>query len=187
MAFEISTPIVYEDKKDVKPKNIFSIIKRDSVFLVLLLAIVGGILLLQNYNFIQDATSSIFSKLQATVSPQSSIFEGYERLDMPEVNLENLLPKSTGTTALEAGQGLKTEASAQEQETINPKKLLTLSEIEKEVFEIEQKIKILEQEVNKLSMLTEIQKEINSISWGVNNLDKEIYGSDNLTESLCLK
>ncbi|MEA3344343.1 MAG: hypothetical protein U9Q16_01510 [Patescibacteria group bacterium] len=187
MAFEISNPIVYEKKENAQSKSIIDKIKKDSVFLVLLLAVIGGVLFLQNYSLIQDTTGSIFTKLQATVSPQSSLFEGYE-LDMPEVNLENLLSK---TAIQETGQ--IENATEQQRITFEPLKVLpempslALPEIEAKVFEIQKETETLTQEVNQLLLLAEIQKEIDSIGQGVDNLSREVQGSQGLTGLLCLK
>ena len=187
MAFEISNPIVYEKKENAQPKSIIDKIKKDSVFLVLLLTIIGGVLLLQNYGLVQDTTGSIFSKLQATIAPQSALFEGYE-LNMPEVNLENLLSK----TALQEGGQIENVVEQQriafEPLLVLPEKpSLALPEIQAKVFEIEKETKVLAQEVDKLLAFAEIQKGLNSIGEGVDNLSQEIQTSGSLTGFLCLK
>lgn len=53
----------------------FRIFKKDSLYLVLLVVAVGGILLWQNYQFVEDKTELVFSKLKATIAPELSLSE----------------------------------------------------------------------------------------------------------------
>lgn len=124
----------------------FRIFKKDSLYLVLLLIAVGGILLWQNYQFVED-------KLKATIAPELSLSEDSE-LDVSEINLESLLP-----------EGEEEEEEEEEQEQVivlKPK--LTLLEIQEEVNKIAIEVERIDREVQELVAFAELQGEINEIT-----------------------
>ena len=141
----------------------FKILRKDSIYLVLLLIAVGGILLYQNYQFVEDKTESIFSKLKATVSPELSLYED-SGLDVSEINLESLLPE---------GEEEEEEEEEQEQ-VIVLKPQLTLLEIQEEVNKIAKEVERIDREVQELVAFTELQKEINEITKEVAGINQEV-------------
>jgi len=139
----------------------FRIFKKDSLYLVLLLIAVGGILLWQNYQFVEDKTELVFSKIKATMAPELSFPED-SGLDVSEINLESLLP-----------EGEEEEEEEQEQ-VIVLKPQLTLLEIQEEVNKIAIEVERIDREVQELKALTEFQKEINEITKEVAEIDQEV-------------
>ncbi len=152
----------------------FKKIDKEVLVFILVLIVIGGIYLWQNYGVGQkyfDNLKSVFSRISPVkfvqqlfnrVNPfQARVFpELLPAQDLGEINLGNLLPK--GKILSGAGEEEEVVVGAKE-ETETTNRQLTLDEIQEEINRIIGEVEEVGQEVNKLEALTEIQKEINNI------------------------
>ena len=145
------------------------ILNKDSLFLVLLLVIIAGVLLWQN-------PEVAFDRIKAMIGPKISLSED-SGLDLSEINIENLIiqreegegqeePVLTelsidkekengigGSLIRELSEGEETS----EQEVVVLEKNLTLEEIQQEVNRIAEEVERIDKEVQILVALSEIQ------------------------------
>ncbi len=166
MGFKILNPVRdFRDGEETQRDSISKGVNKDKLYLILLLIAIGGILLWQNFQFVEDKTELVFSKLKAIVAPELLLFEDSE-LDLSKVNLESLLPQEE----IASGAGEEEE----EEEKGAPKPQLTLLEIQEEIDEIREEVEEVKQKVDKLATLTEIQDKIDEIREKVAEASQEV-------------
>ena len=145
------------------------ILNKDSLFLVLLLVIIAGVLLWQN-------PEVAFDRIKAMIGPKILLSED-SGLDLSEINIENLITQREeeegqeepvltelsidkekengigGSLIRELSEGEETS----EQEVVVLEKNLTLEEIQQEVNRIAEEVERIDKEVQILVALSEIQ------------------------------
>ncbi len=171
MGFRILNPVRdFSYREETQKKSISNRVNKDTLYLILLLIGVGGILLWQNYQLIEDKAGFVFSELKATVA-QKPLFSEDSGLDVSEINLENLLPEGKEEPAFAEATAGK-EEETQEQVIVSEPQL-TLLEIQEEVNKVAIEVERIGREVQELKAFTELQKEINEITILIVNLNSK--------------
>jgi len=152
--------------------------KEITVFALVLLIIVGGVFLVQEYQFgnkyLRPLKLFLLAKLNSLEAifspkvPKTELFETSE-FGTSEINIDNLLPEEK-----EESLGEEEGEKGGEEMAETPTSQMNLIEIKTKLDEIRKKTKQVDQEIKKLKSLIRVKKEIDNISQQVKKIDQQI-------------